>query len=79
MKTDGVSVFIKRLNNLGIKVELTGNYPWVYLDAVNGKKVKENYLGNHGFTAFFLTNDKNNPFKITDTKIVFDKIRSMLN
>lgn len=77
-KIDHIDAFGRRLKKLGIQVELVANYPWIYLDKVNGETVKGKYLGNHGFTAFFLTNDKNMPYKITDTKIVFAKVREMI-
>lgn len=68
--------FISRLARLGIDVELGGNYPWIYLDKVNGARVKETFRANHGFTAFML--GKSGTCKFTDRKVVFNKIRSML-
>ena len=49
---DIVTVFVERMAKLGIEVKLCGNYPWIYLDEINGKRVKpeDYYLGNHGFT-----------------------------
>ena len=43
--------FRDRLSKIGIDIELTGNVPWIYLDAVNGNKVKrEDWLNaNHGY------------------------------
>lgn len=78
VKINNVELFVDRLKKIGISVELSANYPWIYLDKVNGKKVKEKFQGNHGFTAFFLTNNSENPYKITDTKIVFKKIRELV-
>ena len=51
---DILEVFIKRMDKLGIKIELVGNYPWIYIDKINGEKVKEKFQGNHGFTIAFL-------------------------
>lgn len=48
-----LDIFCSRLKAIGVDVELIGNYPWVYLKAVNGLPVKERYWGNHGFTIFF--------------------------
>ncbi len=45
--------FINRLTKIGIDVELTGNYPWVYLWKVNGVSVNKTYMAEHGFTAFW--------------------------
>jgi hypothetical protein len=47
-----LDAFVERMKLLGIEVELIGNYPWIYLSEINGKRVKteDYYLGNHGFT-----------------------------
>lgn len=66
-----IIVFIERLNKIDIKLELIGNYPWIYLRGVNGNKVKETYLANHGFTIGFL----NKEFVFTDLKEIFKIIR----
>lgn len=68
-----IESFVLRLKRIGIEVELLGNYPWVYLTKVNGIKVQGKYLSDYGFTAFF----RGSTDKITDTKIVFDKIREI--
>lgn len=68
---DNVTVFIGRLAKINVNVTLAGNYPWVYLSSVNGIKVKETYLSNHGFTAGFLQKE----FKFIDLKILFKTIR----
>ena len=69
-----ISSFVSRLKKIGITVELTGNYPWIYLRSVNGHKVYERYYACHGFTVFFVNKGE----KITDTTKVFQKIRQML-
>ena len=71
--------FINRLDKIGIKVELIGNYPWLYLDKINGIKVKGTYQANHGFTCFFQAIRNNEPDQITDISIIFNKIRETLN
>lgn len=77
---DELEIFSKRLSKIGIKVEFSANYPWIYLRKVNGKTIKENFCGNHGFTAFFLSIDPKDPvkYKIIDIKTVFNKIREYL-
>lgn len=47
-----LDAFVERMKLLGIEVKLSGNYPWIYLSEINGKRVKpeDYYLGNHGFT-----------------------------
>lgn len=68
--------FVHRLSKLGVEVGLVGNYPWVYLDTVNGKKVKEKHGGNHGFTLCIL--GVYNKTKWSERKVIFKKIREML-
>jgi hypothetical protein len=68
--------FIRRLAKIGIEVELVANYPWVYLDKVNGTKVTSNFLANHGFTPFFANSE--NGCRFSDRRKVFQKIRQVL-
>ena len=34
-----VEIFINRLKRIGIELELSSNYPWIYLEKVNGNQV----------------------------------------
>lgn len=69
-----IESFVKRMERVGVKVELVGNYPWIYIDRINGKKVTERYLGNHGFTLCFLPlRDQKTEF--TDITEIFKLIR----
>ena len=47
-----IEVFIIRLKKININLELIGNTPWIYLDKVNGNKVKRDdwINANHGYT-----------------------------
>ena len=78
MKIDLVSSFVSKLKRIGIEVELFGNYPWIYLDTVNGERVTERFMANHGFTAFFLSNDQRFRYTFTDSRKVFEKVREMV-
>ena len=71
--------FVRRLNRLGIDVQLGYNVPWVYMEEINGIPVLERFQADHGFTAFFIPVNANMPMKFSDSKIVFKKIRQMLN
>ena len=72
-----IKQFTERLAKIGIKLTYIGNYPWVYLDTVNGKKVKGTFMANHGFSAFTLgVND--GVHRISDRRVLFNKIREML-
>lgn len=72
---DILEVFIKRMKKLGIEIELMGNYPWIYIDKINGKKVKEKFKGNHGFTIAFLPIRKEQKMKFTDIGEIFRLVR----
>lgn len=50
-KMNELEIFIRRLNRIGIKIELIGNVPWIYLHKVNGNVVKREdfYNANHGY------------------------------
>lgn len=49
---DELKILINRLKKIGIEIKCSGNYPWIYLDSVNGNKIDPDdyYRGNHGFT-----------------------------
>ena len=69
--------FIRRMDKIGIDIGLVGNYPWVYLDTVNGKKVKGTFNAKHGFTAFMLDLSGGEPY-IPNRRVLFNKIKEML-
>lgn len=52
MEDNQISIFVRRMKRIGITLELVGNYPWIYLDSVNGNRIKkEDYIyAHHGFT-----------------------------
>jgi hypothetical protein len=67
--------FIERLKKIGIEVELVGNYPWIYIDKINGKRVTERFEGNHGFTIAFLPVRNDQEMEFTDITEIFKLIR----
>ena len=73
---DKITVFVERLKKIGIEVELAGNYPWVYIDNICGKRVTETFEGNHGFTLIFLPGRNDSPpSEFTDIGEIFKLIR----
>jgi predicted transcriptional regulator len=72
---DKLAILVNRLKKIGIEVELFGNSPWVYLDEVCGKKVKEQYLANHGFTIAFYPTIQGKDFEITNIGEIFKILR----
>ena len=69
-----------RLKKIGIEIELVGNYPWIYLEKVNGNGIKEEdfYYANHGFTIAFLPFQLDEKMEILDIKKTFDIIRKYI-
>jgi len=75
MKKNILTPFIERLKKIGIEVELVGNYPWIYIDKINGKRVTERFEGNHGFTIAFLPVRNDQEMEFTDISEIFKLIR----
>ena len=67
--------FIERLYNIGIQIKLIGNYPWIYIEKINGKVVKEKFMAEHGFTIGFQPTQLGKEFEFTDLKEIFKLIR----
>ena len=67
----------RRLKKIGIDIEMAGNYPWIYLEKVNGNEIREEdyFYGNHGFTVAFLPIREGQKMELTDIKQVFKIIR----
>jgi len=63
----------RRLNSIGIDIELKGNIPWIYLVEVNGVKVTETLGANHGFCVGY-----SESVKLSNRKSLFRKIRECL-
>lgn len=63
------------MNRIGIDVVLFGNYPWVYIHTINGKRVTEKFHAEHGFTIGFQPTVIGKTFEFTDIKEIFKLIR----
>lgn len=76
---DEITVFRNRLKKIGTEIELKGNAPWIYLESVNGNKVKpEDWVNaNLGYTIgwFPLRVDDEFTLNWNDIKITFNIIR----
>jgi len=70
-----IETFVNRLKKIDIEVDLAGNYPWIYISHINGKRVTETFRAEHGFTIAFITNDG---IKFTNLKEIFVLIRKYL-
>ena len=68
-----LSVLERRLSKIGIGIELSGNFPWIYLTKVNGNVINpSDYTANHGFTIAWYKDDI---VLDSDTKRIFQMIR----
>ena len=68
-----LAVLERRLNKIGIEIELMGNIPWIYLTKVNGNTVQEpDFTANHGFVIAW---NKNNIELVSNRKSIFEIIR----
>tara|TARA_R110000803_G_scaffold43094_2_gene92242 strand:+ start:123 stop:389 length:267 start_codon:yes stop_codon:yes gene_type:complete len=71
---DELSIFMNRLKRIGIKIKVSGNLPWVYLDSVNGNRVKEKgNQGNHGWNIAWFKGSGHTI--LTDTEETFKLLR----
>lgn len=71
-----IDKFVRRMDSLGIKIELAGNYPWVYIVKINNKRVKETFRAEHGFTLCFLPIRQGDEINFTDISQIFKLIRN---
>lgn len=73
-----IDSFVNRLKKIGVEVQLSSNYPWLYLYRVNGKLVKEKLHSDYGFTIFFRAVRMGQVDMITDISEIFKTIRKYL-
>lgn len=73
-----LGIFIQRMDEIGIKIELSANYPWIYLDSINGKRVTEKFHAEHGFTIAFLPIKCDQELNFLDIKELFNLIRKYI-
>ncbi len=75
MEKDKLTVFVDRMKRIGIDVKLAGNFPWVYINSINGKRVTEIFEANHGFTIAFLPVRADKELAFTDITEIFKLVR----
>lgn len=72
---DKLTTFVDRTRRIGIDIKLVGNFPWIYMDSINGKKVTEKFHANHGFCIAFLPIREGQDIHFTDIGEIFKLIR----
>jgi hypothetical protein len=75
---DELEIFANRLDKIGIRIEMVGNLPWVYLEKVNDNRVKETYKAKHGFCIGMLPIRTDESFKFNELSIIFRCIRTYI-
>lgn len=76
LNTNKLKIFINRMKKIGIDIKLAMNYPWIYIDEINGKRVVEKFKSNHGFIIAFLRVKSNpNQLKFININGIFQLIR----
>jgi hypothetical protein len=72
-----LKVFRERLIKLGITITMYSNYPWIYIDTINGNRIKHEdyFMGNHGFTVAFHPIKPGQELEFTDITKIFELIR----
>lgn len=75
---DKLTVFINRMKSLGIDIKPVGNYPWIYIHEINGKRVTEKFEADHGFTIAFLPVRTDQELAFTDITEIFKLIRKYI-
>jgi len=76
---DKLYIFHDRLKKIGIEIQFAANFPWIYLEKINGIKVIETYESEHNFTVAFLPVNINRPFNFTNLEKTFKLIRKYIN
>lgn len=71
-----LEVLQRRLNTIGIEIELASNVPWVYLTKVNGNAVRESdFTAHYGFTIAWSHHGCDKIMLDHNTKRIFEIIR----
>lgn len=72
-------MFMGRMQKRGINLELSSNYPWIYLDKVNGVKVREKQHSEHGWTLAFISIKKEDRINFVNLKETLKLIKNYAN
>ena len=70
-----LDIFYNRMKRIGIDLKMSANYPWVYIDSINGKRVKEKFHSDHAYTIGFSPIRMGQEFTFTDLTEIFKLIR----
>lgn len=79
MDTLKIDTFQRRLRKIGVDVEFSVNFPWIYMVSVNGNhiNIEDRYMSNYKFTAFILA--QNDEIVFLNRRKTFSIVRKYLN
>ena len=77
MTQDPLSTLRQRMQRIGIEIEFVGNFPWIYLERINGIRIRqEDFTANHGFNiAWFGIRNEDKIKLAEDPKTIIALIR----
>lgn len=78
-KLEKLDIFISRMKKLGINIKIGSNFPWLYVDYINDKRVTEKFYAEHGFTIGFYPVKTDMTFEFLDISELFKLIRKYIN
>lgn len=67
-----VEQFIRRMKSIGFDLNCSMNYPWIYIDSINGIRVTEKRYSEHGYTVGLGTDEN---FFLKGLKETFELLR----
>lgn len=75
-----LKIFVQRMKKIGIDIQINGNYPWVYIDSINGNKIKEQdfYNSDYGYTVAFLPVRPTEKLELLDVDKTINLIRKYI-
>ncbi len=68
---DKLDIFVRRLKKIGIETDYFANYPWIYFNSINGKRVTEKFQSDYGFVVGY----RNKGFTFEDLTKIFELLR----
>lgn len=75
---DELEIFIERLKKININLNLSANYPWIYIDSINGIKVKEKQYSDYAWTIGFYPIRRDENFKFYNLDETFKLIKKYI-
>ena len=67
--------FTDRLAKIGISTKMGFNFPWIYLEEINGKVVMEKFRSDHRFTLAYAPIKRDDDAMFDDLTETFKLIR----